>query len=92
MGSIISYKCGDCGYRNGFFSGVSGISLSYQTPYYCNKKNEIVIVRGDAKIDGWPGDCPICPDCGDHKLVRWDYKTCPKCFKSNKYEDEGMWD
>ena len=93
MGSMIEYECDECGYKTAMFSGVSGIGLKYNIPFFCEKTKDIVMVSGDREKDDGPGEHPPCPKCKNHKLKeKWDYNFCPKCHKNNQYEVVGMWD
>jgi len=92
MGGIYEYRCSRCNYERSFFGGMSGINARYKAQYYCIKRKEIIVVQGEATIDGVPSEKTECPDCKNHPVKMWDYETCPKCLKKNKINRTGHWD
>lgn|SRR5574344_338973 len=77
------YKCKDCGYEAEVYegSGLLGQHMEVVSCPDCKTVQNLVVggVIGDVAPSFRSTVNRLCLRCGSDRIVKWDFKTCPKC-------------
>ena len=87
-----AYRCAACGYEAEVYEG-KGLFGQHITPMYCpdcHRIENIVVggVIGDVAPSFASETGRLCLRCGSDRIVKWDFKTCPRCGGVMRHGDE----
>ena len=89
MATWVTYCCNECDYEAQVSGCSDALFMGYTETMICNTCKEL----SDYIVETSEGDkitTFTCEECGEHDVVKWNYKTksCPKCVNGKMIQNK----